>query len=82
MNDWLAKARADLAQAVGDIEAAYDLSQEDIDELLELARVAAHDSGERPTAPIATYLLGLARGRHPEQAIPDLVDAVAGKRAS
>lgn len=80
MNDWLEQARTGLAGAVGDAPAAYDLSGEDVRALLELARVAAHESGERKNAPLTTYLLGLARGRHPEQAVTDLVAAVVGSR--
>jgi hypothetical protein len=78
MSDWLEQARTDLAGAVGDLPAAYELSSEDVRALLELARVAAHDSGERTNAPLTTYLLGLARGRHPEQGVADLVAAVVG----
>lgn len=81
MSDWLEQARYDLANAVGDQPASYELSGEDVGALLDLARVAAHDSGERTNAPVATYLLGLARGRHPEQSVDDLVAAVVGPRA-
>lgn len=80
MNDWLDKARTDLAHAVGDLPAAYELPAEDVTALLELARVAAHESGDRRNAPLATYLLGLARGRHPEQSVADLLAAIAGTR--
>ena len=64
MHEWLEQARASLAEAVGRPPEEYDLSQADVDELLELARVAAHDSGERINAPLVCYLVGLARGRH------------------
>jgi hypothetical protein len=77
---WLEQARADLASAVGDDAAGYGLSERDVAELLELARVAAHEGGERTNAPLTTYLVGLARGRHPEQSLSDLVEAVVGKR--
>lgn len=80
MSDWLEQARNDLASAVGDEPASYELSGEEVGALLELARVAAHDSGERTNAPVTTYLLGLARGRHPEQSVADLVNAVVGSR--
>jgi hypothetical protein len=78
VNDWLEKARRDLAGAVGDYAAAYELTGEDVRVLLDLARVAAHESGDRPTAPLACYLVGLARGRHPDRSLDDLVVAVAG----
>lgn len=80
MSDWLEQARTDLASAVGDLPGAYELSGDDIRALLELARVAAHESGQRTNAPLTTYLLGLARGRHPEQGVTDLVAAVVGSR--
>jgi hypothetical protein len=79
VNDWLEQARADLAAAVGDDPAALPLSRADIDEILELARVAAHDSGARPNAPVVTYLAGIVRGRHPETDLSDLVNAVVGR---
>ncbi len=80
MNEWLGRARDDLVEVVGDHPGAYDLAQADVDDLLELARVAAHESGERTNAPLTTYLVGLARGRHPEQSLEDLVAAVVRKR--
>jgi hypothetical protein len=78
---WLAKTQADIAGAVEDDATAYGLSERDIEELLELARVAAHESGERTNAPLTAYLIGLARGRHPERSLSDLVEAVVGKPA-
>jgi hypothetical protein len=46
-----------------------------MDELLELAREAAHGSGERTNAPLVCYLVGLAHARHGGE-LEDLVDAV------
>lgn len=80
MGEWLDTARTDLAHAVGDQPAAYELSAEDVAALLELAGVAAHESGDRKNAPLTTYLLGLARGRHPEQSVADLLAAIVGSR--
>lgn len=80
VSEWLDQARHDLALAVGDQPAAYELSAEDVSALLELAGVAAHESGDRKNAPLTTYLLGLARGRHPEQSVADLLAAIAGPR--
>ena len=51
-----------------------------MDELLELARVAAHASGERTNAPLLCYLVGLAHGRHGGD-LADLVDATVGTSA-
>ena len=80
MDAWLEEARARLAQAVGDEPARYDLSAADVDELLELARVAAHASGQRVNAPLLCYLVGLAHGRHGGD-LGDLADAAAGTSA-
>ena len=75
-----AEARAKLAEAVGEDASAYDLSRAEMDELLELARVAAHASGERTNAPLLCYLVGLAHGRHGGD-LADLVDATVGTSA-
>jgi hypothetical protein len=77
MDGWLEEARAKLADAVGEDPSAYDLSRAEMDELLELARVAAHESGERTNAPLLCYLVGLAHGRHGGE-LADLVDATVG----
>ena len=61
MNDWLS-ARADaLARRGGVDRAALELSEREIEGLLELAGHAAHDSGARTNAPLLCYLVGLAR---------------------
>jgi hypothetical protein len=78
VDEWLRQARAKLAVAVGEDPSAYDLSQSDVDELLELARIAAHESGERTNAPLLCYLVGLARGRRGNE-LADLVDACVGR---
>jgi hypothetical protein len=75
MDGWLEEARAKLAAAVGDEPAQYDLSRAHMDELLELARVAAHSSGERTNAPLLCYLVGLAHGRH-GGSLDDLIEAI------
>ena len=49
--------------------------------LLDLARVAAHDSGDRTNAPLATYLVGLAAGRGAGAATV-LAPAAAGEKES
>lgn len=78
MSDWLDKAGSRLAEAAGDDRAAYDLSAADCEALLDLARVAAHDSEERTNAPLICYLLGLARGRHPDLGLGDLATKASG----
>ena len=78
MDDWLTSARDRLAEASGESPETLELSQSETDELLELARIAAHESGERINAPLLCYLVGLARGRSGRE-LPALVDATVGK---
>ena len=80
MDEWLEDARAKLASAVGDEPGRYDLTPAETDELLELARIAAHTSGERTNAPLLCYLVGLAHGRHGGE-LSDLVDATIATSA-
>jgi hypothetical protein len=54
MNEWLAKQ----ADALG----VEGLSEPDAETLLDLARIAAHESGDRRNAPLLCYLLGRAGG--------------------
>ena len=79
MHEWLAQASERLAAEGGGDPSDYGLSQQEVDDLLELARVAAHESGERINAPLVCYLVGVARERHGTE-LGDLVDAVVGKR--
>ena len=66
MNDWFDRLRAavlaELGDAVGNPDparaAALSLTPEDAKLLLDLARDAAHGSGARQYAPLATYLAG------------------------
>jgi hypothetical protein len=60
---WLQSARDAIASAAGVPAAELELGASDIRTLLDLARVAAHDSGERTNAPLLCYLLGLAAAR-------------------
>jgi Domain of unknown function (DUF6457) len=78
VDEWLREARDRLAEASGESPDSFELSQAEIDDLLELARVAAHDSGERINAPLLCYLVGLARGRAGSD-LSALVDATVGK---
>lgn len=77
MHEWLTVARDRLADAVDDDVAGYDLSDDDVRVLLDLARVAAHDSGDRTNAPLACYLVGLAMGRHPDSALGGLAESTS-----
>jgi Domain of unknown function (DUF6457) len=71
MHEWLEDAAAKLG---GDL----NLSAEEQETLLDLARVAAHTSGDRRNAPLATYLVGLARGRGDSRSVEELAEQIAG----
>ena len=62
MDPWLSNARDALARAAGLEPAQLELSDEDTRSLLDLARIAAHVSGERTNAPLLCYLVGRAQG--------------------
>ena len=66
MDAWL---RGAVAAAGGKVE----LSREDEETLLDLARVAAHASGDRTNAPLLCYLLGRVQGDRP---LEELAEAV------
>ena len=71
MDDWLSRARD--AIATDDDRAALELSEADADTLLDLARIAAHLSGERTNAPLLCYLVWRAQGDRP---LDELAEAV------
>ena len=73
MDTWLAHARAALASAAGVPADRLDLSDDDVAVLLDLARVAAHESGERTNAPLLCYLVGRAQGDADLGALADAV---------
>jgi hypothetical protein len=62
MDAWLRDARDALAVTAGVPPEQLELDDEETRTLLDLARIAAHDSGERTNAPLLCYLIGLARG--------------------
>jgi len=80
VHEWLEEHRSRLAAGVDDDISTYDLDAGDVEQILELARVAAHESGERTNAPLISYLVGLARGRHPDRDLVELVNTALGKR--
>ena len=61
MDPWLTEARDVLARTSGVLAERLELDEEAIGTLLELARVAAHESGERTNAPLLCYLVGRAQ---------------------
>jgi uncharacterized protein DUF6457 len=60
MDAWLEDARDAIAAAAGVKPEELGLTDDDASTLLELARLAAHESGERTNAPLLCYLAGLA----------------------
>jgi hypothetical protein len=81
VDEWLTAARDRLAEAAGESPETLALGQAEIDEVLELARIAAHESGERINAPLLCYLAGVAQGRTGVD-LTAIVDATVGKPAS
>jgi Domain of unknown function (DUF6457) len=74
---WLEETRRRLENG---IEEAGDLSLSpaDVELLLELARAAAHESGDRTNAPLVSYMVGLAHGRSPNTGLDELVATCLG----
>ena len=60
MNEWLSGRADALAKRSGVERAALELTEQEIEGLLELAGYAAHTSGARTNAPLLCYLVGLA----------------------
>ena len=73
MDAWLTEARNALADAANVPASELELSDEEAATLLELARVAAHDSGERTNAPLLCYLVGRAQGSADLETLADAV---------
>ena len=74
MDAWLSKAADALHQEAQVPREALELSDGDVATLLDMARVAAHESGERTNAPLLCYLLGLSAGA--AKRLDQLADAV------
>jgi len=73
VDTWLTDTRDALAAAANVEAAQLELSDDDARTLLDLARIAAHVSGDRTNAPLLCYLVGRAQG---ERGLDDLADAV------
>jgi hypothetical protein len=71
----LTEARDALARAAGVDRDELELGDDEVATLLDLARIAAHDSGERTNAPLLCYLVGRAQG---ELGLDELAEAVRG----
>ena len=73
MDPWLTRARDAVAAEAGIEPAGLELSSTEVQTVLDLARIAAHKSGERTNAPLLCYLVGRAQGG---ASLEDLADAV------
>jgi hypothetical protein len=63
MHPWLIDASERLAAATGADPSELLLDDAQIGQLLDLARVAAHDSGERINAPLLCFLCGVLHAK-------------------
>ena len=63
MDEWLRSARDAIEAAAGVPAGELELSAAEERTLLDLARVAAHTSGDRTNAPLVCYLIGLAAAK-------------------
>lgn len=61
--DWLQSITDSLAARTSIDAASLALSPDDRRLILDVARVAAHESGQRTNAPLLCYVLGLAAGQ-------------------
>jgi hypothetical protein len=74
VNEWLAQRADALASAAAIDRQRLELTDEEAEVLLDLARIAAHESGDRRNAPLLCYLLGVARGSG--KGVDELAEAV------
>ncbi|MEX2557713.1 MAG: DUF6457 domain-containing protein [Actinomycetota bacterium] len=58
--NWLQEITRAVASTVGQAPDTLTLSPKDVRTLLDLARIAAHTSGDRTNAPLLCYVLGIA----------------------
>jgi Domain of unknown function (DUF6457) len=77
MDDWLTRVRDAVAEAADVPAPELELDADAERTLLDLARIAAHKSGERTNAPLLCYLVGRAQGAADLEAL-----AAAARRAS
>lgn len=80
MHEWLESAQERIAGASGLDAVELVLSEPDREHLLELARVAAHASGDRTNAPLVCFLAGVALGRNPKLDLAELAREAAAER--
>ncbi|HSI97983.1 MAG TPA: DUF6457 domain-containing protein [Gaiellaceae bacterium] len=77
MHEWLEAARERIAAESGLDSGELALAEPEIAVLLDLARVAAHSSGDRTNAPLVCFLLGRAMGCGPDVDLAELARAAS-----
>ena len=60
MDAWLAEAQKAIAEAAGIPDDELTVEDEEAATILDLARIAAHVSGDRTNAPLLCFLVGRA----------------------
>jgi hypothetical protein len=70
MDAWLRAA----TDAIG----GGELSDDEVRGLLDIARIAAHESGDRTNAPLLCYLIGRAQGERP---LDELLEAIRSSKS-
>jgi len=73
----MTRARDTVAEAAGLAPAELDLDQAAVDRLLDLARIAAHKSGDRRNAPLLCYLIGKAEREIDLESLANAIRRVA-----
>jgi len=76
--DWLEETQRRLENGIQDA-GDLSLSPADVELLLELARTASHESGDRTNAPLVSYLVGLAHGRSPNITLEEAIAISRGR---
>lgn len=77
LDAWLSEARDAVADLAVVSSGQLDLDQTAVDQLLELARLAAHESGDRRNAPLLCYLVGRAGGAVDLEALVSRIERVS-----
>lgn len=80
MDPWLDSAADTVAAAAGIPREQLELSPEEIAQLLDLAGLAAHESGARTNAPLLSYIVGRAAAAS-GKSVAELAAALDANRA-
>jgi hypothetical protein len=77
VDEWLTRARDGIAVAANIPAEDLELKGDSEATLLDLARLAAHESGERTNAPLLCYLVGRAERGVGLDALADVVRSMS-----